>query len=374
MSQTVAVNSMPAKQNAAPVATDGVKRRRIDVSRGVKSFDPEKLDENPTHTDDKKKPKHSTVVRTLACTSDHICSGSAEKEVNLWKCTESAFTLERTLDGHHFGVCSLDMADNARETSLLVAAMMSGEMKIWDIRQHKCIHTIDANPGDISQVRLQRTGGGGGCIISGGAIGDLVKWDMRTWEESGRIRLGCGNVQSIAVSDVGYAACGTEKGIAAVVNLNLDSILGSPAVNHRLPLRALAFSRDARRLACASNDGHISVVNPKALTTSKSSACYEQLISAHTSWVTGVAFHPSGADHLITVSRDKAIRAWKLGAATTKEHLHNGDLKRQWTRSDAIWSVAYATNGAFFATGDAAHIVSVYRQHEPAASNGADPP
>merc|ERR1712216_171003 len=211
--------------------------------------------------------------------------------VHLWKCDESGFMLERTLDGHHFGVCSLDMADNAQDTSLLVAAMMSGEMKIWDIRQHKCIQTIDANPGDISQVRFHKAPGGSRGLFSGGAIGDLVKWDMRTWKESGRIRLGCGNVQSLAVSDVGYAACGTEKGIAAVVNLDEDIILGIPPANHRLPLRALAFSRDARRLACASNDGHISVVNPKLLTTSKSPTCYEELFSAHTSWVTGVAFH-----------------------------------------------------------------------------------
>jgi len=135
------------------------------------------------------------------------------------------------------------------------------------------------------------------------------------------------------------------------------------------------MGRDARRLVCASNDGHISVVNPKVLkdrVSTQSPTCYEQHFSAHTSWVCDVAFHPSGAEHLITVGRDKAIRAWQLG--TWKEHVRNGFLKRQWTRSTAIWSVAYATNGAFFATGDASNVVSVYRQKDPAPPNGTDAP
>jgi WD40 repeat protein len=187
-----------------------------------------------------------------------------------------------------------------------------------------------------------------------------------------RIPLGLGGIQSIAVTGYGYAACGTETGFAPVVNLVQNTIVGKPAFNHRLPLRALAFSRDARRLVCASNDGHISVVNPGG--KSQAPQTYEQFFSAHASWVTGVVFHPSGSDHIMTVSRDKAIRAWKLGVSS-KEDVRKGHLRKQWTGSTVpIWSVAYSTNGAFFATGDAAYTVNVYRQKDPPEPNGADPP
>jgi len=366
---------MPATQNNSLGATDNVKRRRVDESRGVKSFMPDLFDAEPTHH--KIHSKNDKWVRTLACTSDHICSGSTATEVNLWKCTKSEFKLERTLDGHDFGVCSLDMADNVEEkgdkTGLLVAATMTGEMKIWDIRQHKCSHTIEASTGDVSQVRFLKTGHGH-VLISGGPFGDLVKWDFRsTGKELARIRLGYGPVQSIAVSDYGYAACGMETGVLPIVNLVEDKIIGSPPYNHRLAIRAVAFSRDARRIVTASNDGHVSVINPKHVKDKKDQAlapCYEQHFSAHASWVTGVAFHPSGGD-LVTVSRDKAIRAWSV---STKEGRRNGDLKRQWAKSAEIMSIAYATNGEFFATGDAAHTVSVYRQKDPPEANGADPP
>ena len=45
-----------------------------------------------------------------------------------------------------------------------------------------------------------------------------------------RINIGYGPVQSIAVSDYGYAACGMETGVLPIVNLVEDKIIGSTAV------------------------------------------------------------------------------------------------------------------------------------------------
>lgn len=288
---------------------------------------------------------HSGPVRCIACSSTVIVSGSGDDDVHLWRVRESSVELQRSLRDHEFGICGLDVS---RDEQQLVASTMDGQLRLWDLRTETFQANFVAGPGAFSQVRFSLDGR---KLISGGPDGCLHIWDIRQGKRVAHVQMGAGALLSVALSPGGgFAAYGSERGVVGLVNFSTEKPVGMMAM-HRRPLRGVSFSNDSRRLVAGCDDGHVSVLNPKLLEKSNSHSVL-QLFSAHSSWVTSLAYHPASADHVFTASRDNTVRLWTLGTA---------GLVREWNLHSPVWSVACAPTGAFWAVGLGNNSVSVFR-------------
>lgn len=196
-------------------------------------------------------------------------------------------------------------------------------------------------------------------------MGDLKIWDLRgrMTEVKTSLALGAGAIQSLSVSPGGgYVSFGTERGVNGLVRVATNELLGSVGM-HRMPIRAVAFSRDSRRVIAGCDDGHVSVLNPKVLEDAEKqnkNKAVVNLFSVHNNWVTGLAFHPGSPNTFITTSRDKTVRLWALDKKK---------LLREWKHKTSTWCVSYSPTGDFFAVGGGDNSLSVYRQGEEPAND-----
>jgi WD40 repeat protein len=96
---------------------------------------------------------------------------------------------------------------------------------------------------------------------------------------------------------------------------------------------SLNFSADGDRIALASQDGSIQILN--------SDGTLEMKLGGHTDGIFDVNFSPDG-QYLLSASKDRTVRLWDLKATL---------LNTLYGHTSSIWSVAFSPDGKMFASG-----------------------
>ncbi len=122
------------------------------------------------------------------------------------------------------------------------------------------------------------------------------------------------------------------------------SLTGTLLHEHRMPKSpwSLAFSPDGRKLACGAWSMTIYVLDA-------ASGRIEKRLSGHSGAVWGVAFDPTNANLLASISADQTARLWDVRSGQNTATLRGGDL-----------AVSFSADGRKLTTGGFDHQVSVW--------------
>jgi WD40 repeat protein len=241
-----------------------------------------------------------------------------------------------TLTGH----AAVAGASLSPDGTFLVAAFEDGTLRVWDLAQarstllraaHRAIRDRDRETIRAAFVR------NGAQVLSAGPEGALQLSDASSGRQLDRPPH-AGVFRDFAVSSDGLRlAVPFPDGKVAVWDLpGGQKILEFSA--HEKAVRALAFSRDGKRLATAGLD---SGPDATARVWDLDSRELVAAMAGHTQNILAVAFSPDGR-LLATGGQDRTARAW---------HASSGQLLRTLTgHTDDVSGVAFSPDGSLLAT------------------------
>ncbi|EDR24096.1 WD repeat-containing protein, putative [Entamoeba dispar SAW760] len=190
---------------------------------------------------------------------------------------------------HKHGIYSLDVKGN-----IFVTGDESGRIKVWDMRQQKCVVVFNEHHDYISQLTICDNtifaAGGDGCmstwninskkvigisdnmnedllslsitkkddtLVCGGQSGKLFVWEWDNWEyPKNSLKGHPESIESIITVNKNTIITGSSDGIIRVVQINPHKLLGCVG-QHDFPIERLALSRDQNILASSSHSRHI---------------------------------------------------------------------------------------------------------------------
>jgi WD40 repeat protein len=295
---------------------------------------------------------HTRGVFSLTIRSDGMrcASGSDDRTVKVWD-TRTGQVIH-TLVGHTSLVTSLAFSPDGKRLASATGAfpgladvqVKAVEVKVWDVttgrevcsllKEHTSVfHGVAFSPD--------------GTRLAAGSHDMTVKlWDVTTGQETFTLTGLKNPVGSVAFSPDGKRLAGGDwKGIVkiwdAITGQEIQT-LGSDTSSHD-PIRCVAFSRDASRLAAASS----STVRLWNLSTAQ----VTHTLKGHTDQVLGWAFSPDGK-RLASASWDGTVKLWDV--ATGEEAL---TLRGH---TDAVICVAFSPDGKQLATGGEDRTVKLF--------------
>jgi WD40 repeat protein/DNA-binding SARP family transcriptional activator len=168
--------------------------------------------------------------------------------------------------------------------------------------------SLDANAADYSPD--------GKSVVSGGAEGRALVWDVAARRPVSRLSAGHGAVLAARYAPDGQSiALGFADGTVLVT----DAALGAPravlAVKGQ-DVHSVAFSRDGERIAAGLDDGTVRV---SAADGSEAA----QRLNGHDGPVQGVDIGADGS-RVVSAGEDGSVRLWQVADGTTGQVLHSG--------------------------------------------------
>lgn len=167
-----------------------------------------------------------------------------------------------------------------------------GDVKLWDASTGNLIASLEGHPSNVWSVAISPDGK---TLITSGYDGKLLVWNV----------------------DEKKAVATLEK--------------------HKGWCRSVALTPDGKHFASAGEDGNVIVWQTEGAQEMKT-------IKAHESAVNQLAFSPDGS-MLATAGSDKLVRLWSWQEAEPKE------VARLASHEDAVWSVAFSTDGKIATAG-----------------------
>mmetsp|Transcript_118024 Transcript_118024/g.220534 ORF Transcript_118024/g.220534 Transcript_118024/m.220534 type:complete len:422 (-) Transcript_118024:150-1415(-) len=316
------------------------------------------------------------AIRTIACSRDHVITGSSSPVVKVWSVAEAKVDKKRTLqlsvskslkrEGNEDGATCVEIADNGQ---LVAVCYDDGQIGLHDLRSPGKPQELEDCPIDATSkakfVAEQR-------LVSAGVSGSLFFWDLRTLRLESQIgaspddpstshskneekrevkRLkkevrGGKNadargvnsrgrpapIYSLAVSSDGkLLGCGRNTGLVSVLRLSsYPEWIGSVFTHRHGAVRALAFDARSRVLLSGGEDRHLCMFDAAdwhgtakrdADDAQRPPPSLERFV-VHRSWVTSACFCPaaSGSELMarlaLTSSADGTVKLWELSKST----------------------------------------------------------
>jgi eukaryotic-like serine/threonine-protein kinase len=273
-----------------------------------------------------------------------LLAAGARQEIHVWRTADlekpHAQPMAR-LRGHTGDLVSLAFHPKG---NLLLSAAKDRTVRLWDLVQHKTIHTLPVHRADVTSVAFNP-----GDSTTATACKDGV---IRLWEADGAKRLEL-DEHTAAVNDIAFSADGKRLASASADRTVIIWDAATGDIVHRLTghsgivycvaihgrriastdflgflrlwdietgklihtypkmphtVNRLAFTSDGRRLAAACFDQSIQLwdVDPQAPKFTEEPSL---VIRGHVGRIDGLAFSPSG-HRLASVSRDQTLRLW----------------------------------------------------------------
>ncbi len=195
----------------------------------------------------------------------------------------------------------------------LAAACGDGNVKIFDARSGKLIHTLHGHESDVFSVAQ---GSDGRHLASASADRTVRLWDVPTerevFQRPGHVGDYAGMAYAVAFSPSGRQfVAGGEDGVATIWDATDGRAVHRLPDKHEATAVCAAYSPDGQLLATGSWGGVLRIWNAQ-------SGQLLRKIPAHTHRMCAVVFRPDG-QWLATAGFDRTIKVWD---ATTGELLH----------------------------------------------------
>ena len=213
------------------------------------------------------------------------------------------------------------LAFNASGT-LLAAALVSGEIRVWQWLEREPLVQLTATNRNVWDVAFSPDGE----LAAGLGSGGLLRW--RPGEKEGRVSETDRNIRCLVYSgDGSYLALGESGG--SVVLISQDSSEPPLLLNgHLSSINDLIFTRDGKSLLSAGSDATVrqwSLDNPDLPPV---------VLGGHQSWVLSLSLSADG-ERLFSAGADKQLRSWTLSpghiADALCKHLGRNMTTEEWT-------------------------------------------
>jgi|GEM_PF-3417572 len=205
-----------------------------------------------------------------------------------------------------------------------------GGVRLWDLHQHKFVHTIDAHDNWVFDLTFHPLG----TLISGGGDNTVVLIEPETGAILRRFQDHSNDLHGVAVTPDGeWLVTGSDDETVVARSLRDDivRILGK----HAKQVTSITISRDGSAAASSSRDGTVRLWDLKTFQLLRE-------LTGHTADVMSVAFSPDGS-MIATGSYDKTVRLWTTETGTEK---HAWDEHATW-----VFSVLFLPDGKHLLSG-----------------------
>jgi WD40 repeat protein len=211
---------------------------------------------------------HSTVVQSVAFSSDGkiLASGCWDKTVNLWDVTTG--NLLHTLTGHSFGVTAVAFvpqsnSDGSEGTSqdiadpLLVSADYDGGIKLWRSISGQLVRTFAADRYPIFALAISPDGK---TLVAGSGNGSIKSWKLPSGRYLTNFSGHTDVVTTVAISPDGQTlASGSRDRTIQLWDLSTGDLVQTLSGDTVDSILALTFSPDGQLLISGDQEGMIQV-------------------------------------------------------------------------------------------------------------------
>jgi WD40 repeat protein/serine/threonine protein kinase len=277
---------------------------------------------------------HTAPIHRVAFSRDgeRIASASADGTARIWNAKSGAKL--RTIQTEGEGVVDVAFSPDGQELATAPGKLnvfevaKNPELKIWDAKTGRLLHTLVGHHGPLTSVAFSPDGS---RLVSGSFDRTVKIWNAKTGNELVTLR---GHTQFVTEAifspDGRRVASASEDGSVKV----WDAATGQEFFTlrgHAGLVNGVAFSPDGLRLASGSEDKTIKVWSA---TTGQEAGVLE----SSSPWATSVAFSPS--DKIIAWSNiDNTVNVWD-GEKTLTLRGHTGP----------VWRVAFSPDGGKIAS------------------------
>ncbi|MBF0184346.1 MAG: caspase family protein [Magnetococcales bacterium] len=216
-----------------------------------------------------------------------------------------------------------------KRQGVMVSAGADGALLVWNLANGEEQHRLSGHSGTVTALQLTPDGK---RVVSSGEDGTIKVWQLANGTLEQSIDSGQGAVRALALDGKGgQVASGGEDGTVRIWSLQGGQVLqqwqeGDGAV------QALSWSGDGQQIASGHQEGTIRIWSMSGSS---------RVLRDHDGPVQGVAFSPSG-DQLASVGQDKVVRLWSLQGEQVRLRMEG--------HQQGIRSVAFAPDGQHLLT------------------------
>ena len=274
-------------------------------------------------------PEHLTNILSIAFSPDGqlLATGDASGEIRLWQIANHKLLL--ICKGHAGWIHSISFSPDSK---LLSSGSSDQTIKLWNVSDGKCLKTFS---GHNQRVRSVAFSPDGRTLVSSSSDYSIRLWDV---DRGKCLKVFSGHtsyIWSVSFSPDGKTiASGSEDRSVKVWDIHTGECLKT-LQGHTLWVRSVAFSPDGRILASGGGDRTVRLWD---VDTSK---CLHTL-QGHTQRIRQVAFSPDGRT-LASGGGDHTIRLWDWSKGLCQKTLHG--------HSSRLGAIAFSPDSKILASG-----------------------